>query len=184
MTPTAEPTPTTVPPREFDRAEIAVLVVQFINDRRESEGLDPLESDGEGSVLERLDWMAENHSFAMAAADTAAHKLDGRSSVDRYEEYDLYRTCQWASPEESYQIRADNNELETVGRTTAGQRYQVGNEIRVNGNETAVARQVVDNWWSSSIYRERLARPNAAQIGVGLEITMSGDVFVTANLCG
>jgi len=185
-TPTAtpKPTPTTVPPREFDRSEIAALVVQFINDRRESEGLDPLDGDGKESVLERLDWMAENHSVAMADADAAAHEIDGRSSVDRYEGYDLYRTCQWASSEAGYQIRADNNELEAVGRTTAGQRYQVGNEVRVNGNETAVARQIVDNWWSSTVYRERLARPNAAQIGVGLQITMSGDVFVTANLCG
>jgi len=183
-TPTPDPTPTTVPPREFDRSEIAALVVRFLNDRRESEGLDPLDGDGDGSVLERLDWMAENHSFAMAAADRAAHEVDGTSSVDRYEARDLYVTCRWVTEDGDRQIRADGNELEVVGRATAGTRYRVGNEVRVNGNETEVARRIVDLWWSNSIYHERLARPGAKQVGVGLEITMSGDVFVTANLCG
>jgi hypothetical protein len=119
----------------------------------------------------------------MADIDEAIHRIDGQNSADRYRSNDLYDRCRWSAPDGNALVTADRNALEAVDRTVAGEPYRRGGERQFNGDERAVAEAIVDNWWNSSTYRPRVTRPNADQVGVGIEITRRGDVFATANFC-
>ncbi|WP_436923104.1 CAP domain-containing protein [Halosimplex amylolyticum] len=182
-TPTATPTPalTDVPAESFDEEEVERLVGEYINDRRADRGLDRLEL--EGGRVDSLVEMARGHSVRMADIDEAIHRIDGQNSADRYHENGLYERCRWSAPDGNSLVTADDNALEAVGRTVAGEPYRVDGERRFNGDESAVADAIVDGWWNTSTYRPRLVRPNATQVGVGVDITRRGDVFVTADFC-
>lgn len=180
VTPSPTPGPTTVPPSEFDPGAVEAAIVDAINDRRAAANESRLDSSGAHG--DPLTAMARDHSAAMADAETVAHEIDGRSSKDRYEEYSLYLSCRW-SGESGRLVTADDNELELVGSTVAGRPYEVGGERRFNGNETAVARAIVESWWYG-LDRDRMLRPGADEVGVGVEITRQGEVYATANFCG
>lgn len=183
-TPTAAPR-TTVLARRFDERRVEVLVVEEINERRAAEGLEPLE--GNGTTAGRLRAMAREHSVAMANAGKVRHRLDGNASTHRYRQNDLYRLCKWEAADHEAIIAPDNNghyqnksALEAVGRTYAGQVYSDG---QFNGNERAVATAVVEQWWDDYRFHLRLTLPRADTVGVGVEITQTGEVYVTADLC-
>ena len=180
-TPTATPALTDIPADAFDEAEIEHLVGEYLNDRRASAGLDPLAIEGQG--VDRLTEMARGHSVQMANIDAAIHKIDGVTSAERYRDHELYERCRWSSPDGNTLRTADDNALEAVGRTVAGEPYRDNGTRKFNGDERAVARAVVDAWWNTSTYRPRLSYPNADELGVGVEITRRNDVFVTANVC-
>jgi len=186
-TATASPTParTTVPVEAFDPREIERQVVAAVNDRRAAAGLPALSTSG--GAADRLTWMARNHSIAMADEGQATHRIDGRDSADRYRAADLYDRCSWAAENGGYLVKADNppgNPLEAVGVTTVGQVYTDGGQRRFAGNDTAVARAVVESWWETDTYQPRLTRAGAERIGVGVELTRANEAFVTATLCG
>lgn len=176
---------TTVLPRRFDERRIEVLVGRYVNDRRAAAGLDPLALNG--SLAGDVGTMARDHSVAMANEGELTHVIDGNASADRYEASDLFRACQWesglrdsiVSPENNGPESSDNA-LEAVGFTVAGQPYDDG---RFNADEADVARAVVSAWWADSTYERRLTLPEAGSLGVGVEVTQSGEVYVTANLC-
>lgn len=183
-TPTAIPR-TTILPRRFDDRRIEVLVARYVNQRRGAADLDPLEQNG--SLARDVRVMARNHSVRMANRGEVTHVVGGNSSTDRYRDNELYRTCQWRSGLRSSIVRADNNgpqatenSLETIGRTYAGREYGDG---QFNGDEAAVARAIVDEWWADDTFNTRLTLPNAGSIGVGVEITQTGQVYATADLC-
>lgn len=176
---------TTILPRRFDERRVETLVGRYINDRREAQGLDPLALNGSTAGNVRV--MARDHSVAMADAGRVTHVLDDNSSTDRYRQYDLYRTCQWKSGLKDSVVAADNNglegsnnSLEAVGRTVAGQPY---GDSQFNDDEAAVARAIVEAWFADDTFEQRLTLPNAGSVGVGIEITQSGEVYATANLC-
>ncbi|WP_135365173.1 CAP domain-containing protein [Halosimplex halophilum] len=180
-TPTATPALTDIPAEAFDEREIERLVGEYINERRAAAGLDPLDNEGKG--VDRLTEMARGHSVRMADIGETIHRIDGVTSVERYREHELYDRCKWSSPDGTTLRTADGNALEAVGRTVAGEPYYDNGTREFNGNETAVARAVVDAWWKTDTYRPRLTYPNADEVGVGVEITRRNDVFVTANVC-
>ncbi|WP_415378715.1 CAP domain-containing protein [Halosimplex sp. TS25] len=180
-TPTATPALTDVPAESFDEREIERLVAEYINDRRAERDLDRL--DYEGDSVDDLVEMARGHSVRMADVDEAIHRIDGQASADRYRENSLYDRCRWSAPDGNSLVTADDNALEAVGRTIAGESYRQNGERQFNGDESAVARAVVDAWWNTSTYRPRLTRPGADEVGVGVDITRRGDVFATANFC-
>ena len=119
----------------------------------------------------------------MADIGRAIHRIDGEASADRYRATDLYDRCRWSASDSDSLVTADDNALEALGRTVAGQPYTEDDERRFNGDEKAVARALVDSWWETSTYRPRLTRQNASVVGVGVDITRRGDVFATVNLC-
>ncbi|MFC7196236.1 hypothetical protein ACFQL4_19050 [Halosimplex aquaticum] len=127
--------------------------------------------------------MARGHSVRMADVDKAIHRIDGQTSADRYRENSLYDRCRWSTQDGNALVTADDNALEAVDRTVAGEPYRHDGERRFNGNESAVAHAIVDDWWNTSTYRPRLTRPGADEVGVGADITRRGDVFATANFC-
>lgn len=180
-TPTATPELTEVPADSFDEREVERLVVEYINERRSAANYSTLGVDG--ATADRLTEMARGHSVDMADLGEAIHRIDGAKSADRYRESDLYDRCRWPAADSDSLVTADDNALEAVGTTVAGQPYTKDDERRFNGDEAAVARALVDSWWATDTYRPRLARPNASVVGVGVEITRRGDVFATVNLC-
>jgi len=197
-TPTATPTSTRtatatpmgqsetpVPLAEFSERRIEVLVVEALNDWRASEGLEPLV--GNGTTAERLREMAREHSVAMANEGEVVHVIDGTTSADRYEDHDLHSLCSWKAAGRDATIDPTNNgyqktdnALEAIGRTYAGREYDDG---QFNGDEQAVARAVVEQWQSELYFPRRLLLPNATHVGVGAEISQSGEVYVTADVC-
>ena len=193
-TPAPEPTATTapseddpdtsgeresVPPREFNERNIRTTVVDRVNDAREDEGLERLSTTG--STAETLREMAGSHSDAMADAGLVRHTIDGVSSADRYRQYNLYDTCQFQV--ESYIENAENDDLEVVGRTYAGQYYPDNGTQAFNANDTAVATALTEDWLSTPVFRDRLLIPNAGRIGVDVTITRNGAVYATVNVC-
>lgn len=180
-TPTATPALTDVPPENFDEREIERLVGEYINERRVAMNRSRLTTGEEGvaPVVE----MARAHSSDMADVGEAIHRIDGQSSADRYRANELYDRCRWSTPDGTTLVTADDNALEAVGHTVAGEPYRSDGQRQFNGDEEAVAKTVVDNWLATDTYRPRLLRPNAEAVGVGVEITRRGDVYVTANFC-
>jgi len=166
-------------PREFNQRNISVAIAENINDARAAEGLARLSTTG--STTETVQQMAAGHTDAMADAGLVRHTLDGVTSTDRYKNNGLYDTCKFQV--KSYIENADNNDLETVGRTYAGQEYPDNGTTQFNENDTAVANALTDDWLSTQIFRNRLLVPNADRIGVGVTVTSTGTVYATVNLC-
>jgi hypothetical protein len=188
-TPTATPTPvtttqpprTTILPRRFDTREIASELVARINDKRENRGLETLSNSG--TVVTNLQQMAKNHSVQMADEAAVIHTINGRSSSARYKQYNLYDTCKWNAADGDYLVTSDNNALEAIGRTYAGREYQDDGQTKFNGNETQIANALYDTWMNQDTYKQRLLLGNARRIAVGIEITQSGEVYATADIC-
>jgi len=169
----------TAPPRGFNEANISAAAVENINAARKEQGLQALSSTG--TTAENVRQMAENHSDAMANAGLVRHTIDDVTSRDRYERNGLFETCQFQV--ESYVEDANHDGLEVVGRTYAGQEYPENGIQAFNGNNTAVANALTDDWLSATIYRQRLLYTNADRIGVGVTLTDTGAVYATVNIC-
>jgi uncharacterized protein YkwD len=185
---TATPTETatqrqeSIPAREFNEQNISDYVRQFLNEEREAAGVPPFES---GLQTEAdLNEMAKGHSEQMAIAGQAIHEIDGVSSKDRYENSGLYDRCTFKSAEGDYIENPDGTDFEAVEKTVAGQAYEEDGEQRFHATDKEVARKIVDDWMAWPDYRERLTLRNANIVGIGVEITDTGNVYVTANICG
>lgn len=168
-----------IPAREFNERNISTAIATNINDARESEGVDSLSTTG-GTAAD-VERMADSHSAAMADTGQASHTIDDVTSADRYEQYGLYNTCQFQV--ESYIENAQNNDLEVIGQTYAGQQYPENGTQRFNENDTAVADALTEDWLSTSVFHERLTYQNADRIGVGVTVTNTGAVYATVNIC-
>jgi len=181
-TETATPQQESIPAREFNEQNVSNYVRQFLNEEREAAGVPPFES---GLQTEAdLNEMAKGHSEQMAIEGKAIHKIDGVSSEDRYENAGLYDRCTFKSSEGDYIEQPDRNRFEAVEKTVAGQTYEEGGEERFHATDKEVARKIVDDWMAWPDYRERLTLRNANIVGIGVEITDTGNVYVTANICG
>jgi uncharacterized protein YkwD len=173
-TPTATPRPT-VSPEEFDAARIEAEVLAAVNAEREERGLDPLSSDS------RLDPMAQFHSGNMADQGYVSHAANGYTTSDRYEKFDQADRCRVPNDARGGIVTKQN--LETLALGFAGRPYEDDNETRIDRNESAVARAVVDDWFEDDRDAEVLTLENAGYAGVGANVTDSGRVFVTVDLC-
>jgi uncharacterized protein YkwD len=186
-TATATPTPTMtaqytdVPPRVFNEQNVTEQILTEINEHRQAEGLDTLSASG--ATSETLRRMADRHSDAMAREGRVIHTIDGQSSADRYRDNNLYGQCEMRSAGGGYIESADNNRFEAIGYTVAGQPYSDDGQRRFNGNDSQVAHAIVSDWLDSDIYRDRLTLANANRVGIGVEITNTGNVYATVNVC-
>ena len=172
---------TTVSVRRFDERAIEREIGQLINEERESRNLDTLEVSGK--LSSEVTTMARNHSDQMAKERQLSHTIEGRSSLQRYRQADLYSTCIFLSNGGGHNIDADGNKLETIAYAKAGRTYEHNNQNYYHTNNTAIASAVVDRWFENQFLRPRLLYENANAVGVGVEITDSGDVYATANVC-
>ena len=192
LTPTATATPTassvtaTRTPmliRRFDTEKIESEIRRLVNEWRDEQGL-PALSTAETRLVADLNAMARSHSVAMADAGKTVHTIDNRTSADRYHEYDLYWNCRFHRNDHEYTVTPNRNQLEVLGKTYAGRAYTGANGTDYNGNETAVARDIVEAWTTREPFRQRLSYRNATRLGVGIETTRKNEVYVTGNLCG
>ena len=181
-TETATPQQESIPAREFNEQNVSDYVRQFLNEEREAAGVPPFESGLQ--TEEDLNEMAKGHSEQMAVEGQAIHKIDGVSSEDRYENTGLYDRCTFDSSEGEYIEQPDRNRFEAVEQTVAGQTYEEDGKERFHATDKEIARKIVDDWMAWPDYRERLTLRNANLVGIGVEITDTGNVYVTANICG
>ncbi|MFB6143601.1 MAG: CAP domain-containing protein [Halorientalis sp.] len=175
---------TTIPARQFDAAAIEAEIAQLINQERREQGLDPLVRTGQ--LSQRISDMARRHSVAMANAGLVRHRIDGVGSSDRYRRANLYDTCQFLNDAGSYIIRPNYPRpanLEVIATSVVGQPYVENGQRQFNEDAEAVARDIVTAWRTDPDSWERLAYANARNLGVGVEITDSGRVYATANVC-
>lgn len=169
--------------RRFDTEAIENELRRLINDWRDDRGLDPF-ANPDGTVVRKLDRMAAAHSVDMADVGETIHRIDDRSSAQRYRAAELFETCQFKKRGAQYIVTPTRNRLEVLGKTYAGTTYRGPNGTRYNEDESAVARAVFENWRTNSVFRERLAYANATRIGIGIETTEDNEVYVTGNVCG
>ncbi|WP_167837425.1 CAP domain-containing protein [Halosimplex halophilum] len=181
--PTATPTRTPMLIRRFDTERIEHRLRGLINDWRVERGLDPF-AQADGRVVERLDRMATAHSVDMADIGQTIHRIDNRSSAGRYRDHGLFETCKFKRSGAQYIVTPTRNRMEVLGRTYAGVTYRGPDGPRYNGNESAVARAIFEEWRTNRVFSERLAYPNATRLGIGIETTRDNEVYVTGNVCG
>lgn len=185
-TPTPEPKRTAIPGRQFTEKEVANNLTERINAWREAEGVEPLRADG--TTAERIRDMAMQHSLAMANEGELAHEINNVSSGDRYREHDLYDACMYRPPDKSRAVyqpdHPDDNQMEAIAETVAGDTYTVGNETRFNEDEEAVAGALLEELKSNNESKRHLLAPGLKKIGVGVEVTRDGAVYSTVNVCG
>jgi uncharacterized protein YkwD len=163
-TPTATATPTPRP--DIDAAAVEREVANAVNDRRADRDLQEL------VAIDQIREMARFHSENMAAQGYLSHAAAGYTAAERYEEYGLADRCRVAD-DSGTGIREDD-ELEVLGVVRVGP----------NGtNESQLAASAVETWFDDQEPRQRLTYRNADQVGVGVEVTDTGRVFLTVNLC-
>jgi len=178
-TPTPEPTPTPVPtvsPSEFNETQIEQFVTAILNDEREERDRQPLDTYGP------LEEMARFHSENMADQGFVSHAAAGFTTAERYDRYELENRCK-VTDDTNTGVR-DDEELETVAKTVAGQVYtdSEGNR-RINRDEQDVAGTVLRKWFDENEQRRKLLLQNADEIGVGVVVDDDGDVWATVDLC-
>lgn len=174
--PTATPEPEDIPAEQFNATNISIYIGRYLDEDRTERGLD--EFTYTGRTAETVQAMAQNHTDVMANNSELAHEIDGVRSEDRYEAYGLTSVCTFDSTE-----TPSDNELEAIGRTIAGQPYTEDGQQRFNADDSDVARALVDYWFSTEPYTERITQPNAERTGIGVNVTSSGEVYATVNLC-
>ena len=173
--PTATPVPT-VAPSEFNETRIETFVAAIINNERQERNRQTL--DGHGPLEE----MAVFHSENMAGQGYVSHVAAGYTTEERYDRFGLDNRCK-VTDDSNTGIR-DDQELETVAKTVAGQVYtdEEGNR-RINRDEQDVAVAILRKWFGQDSERRKLLLRNADEIGVGVVVEDDGDTWVTVDLC-
>lgn len=156
----------------LDTERTQYLVHKYVNKERRDEGLKTLEYDP------RLVSIANNHSEDMVKKGYYSHTApDGTTIDDRFSEAGY--ECRISVPEG----------VITTGSENIAQTYyqkqieQPDGGTDLYGNESEVARAVVDSWMNSPDHRENLMRPYWRHQGIGIEVTADNTVYATQNLC-
>lgn len=163
---TQTPTSTPTPEPDIDGTVLEAAVLEEVNDRRAERGIDRL------STLDTLTEMARFHSDNMAAQGYLSHVAAGYTAAERYEEYELDDRCRIAD-DSNTGVREDE-EFEVIGRVAVGE----------NGTtEEELADSAVTTWFAEEESQQRLTYQNADQVGIGVNVTDNGRVYLTVNLC-
>ncbi|WP_436924329.1 hypothetical protein [Halosimplex amylolyticum] len=189
-TPTVAPTPTEVPtrtpmlPRRFSEEKIEHELRRMLNDWREDKGLQPF-TNANGSLVTQVNRMATNHSVAMSEKGRLVHESNNLSTGERYQAFELAERCKFKKEDAQYIVHPTNDayQFEVLHRTYAGRNYQDGGETVYHENETAVARDIFEEWTSNYVYKDVLNYPEINRIGIGIELTEDNEVWVTGNIC-
>lgn len=190
-TPTVTPTPTDVPTRtpmlsrRFSEREVELELRELLNDWREDQGLQPF-TNANGSLVMQINTMATNHSTAMSEKGELVHRLNGLTVGERYREFGLVERCKFKKEDAQYIVHPENDayQFEVLHKTYAGRNYQDGGETVYHENETAIARDIFEEWTSNPVYRDTLDYPEINRLGIGIVITEDNEVWVTGNICG
>ncbi|QLH80097.1 hypothetical protein [Halosimplex pelagicum] len=188
-TPTVTPTPTAIPtrtpilPRMFEEREVELEPRRMINDWRRDNGLDPY-TNANGSLVKRINRMSLNHSVAMADRGELVYETHNLSVPERYRVFDLKETCKFKRQGKQFIVSPNNYQFQVIGQSHIGSNFQENGETVYHENETAVARDIFEDWTENPVYAGVLDYPNANRLGLGIEITEDNEVWVTRNICG
>ena len=174
-TATARPTatPTTTPVESgINPARVEALFLQYLNNERESRGLQTLEQ------RDVLTEMGTAHSENMARYDYIGHEEpDGTTVADRYEERGL--SCRMPiEGSDRYYAGAENANAVHLGnyQTTYGESIYLDSE-----NE--IARVLFREWMHSEPHKEAMLVGSAEQAGLGIAVDENEKLFASLELC-
>jgi hypothetical protein len=188
-TPTVTPTPTAVPtrtptlPRRFSEREVELELRRLINDWRRNNGLNAY-ANANGTLVKRINRMSLNHSAGMAERGELVYETYNLSVPERYEEFGLKETCKFKRQDKQFIVSPENYQFQVIGQTYIGRNFEENGETVYHENETAVAREIFEDWTGNRVYADVLNYPNANRLGLGIEITEDNEVWVTGNICG
>jgi len=189
QTPTVTPTPTAIPtrtailPRKFEERTIELELRRLLNDWRRSNELD-LYTNTNGTLVEQLNAMSLNHSVAMAERGELVYETHGLSVPQRYKAFELKETCKFKRQGKQFIVSPENYQFQVIAQSYIGRNYQENGETVYHENETAVARDIFEDWTENPVHADVLDYPNANRLGLGIEITEDNEVWVTGNICG
>jgi uncharacterized protein YkwD len=159
-----------------NRTQVERAIHSEINDRREANGLRPIDWDS------NLQEIARYHSRDMAQGDYFAHTSPGGETMeDRYSRFGY--NCQVSTGGNTYVTGAEN-----IAYTFAGTDImrENGDTINHNYDEQEIAEGIVNQWMNSAGHRENILRSywRSEAIGVYLKETDGKTkVYATQNFC-
>ena len=158
----------------FDGLLIEDYVFEYINEERKKASVNPLER------VPAIDIIARDHSVDMGARGYFDHDTpEGLDPTDRgnlaeypcFKDYGTYYTEGLA---ENIAQDYTYSSYVTAGVTTSYTWY---------GNESVVARNMVDSWMGSPGHRQNILNGQYDRAGIGIAITEDEEVYATQNFC-
>ncbi len=155
----------------MDTAEIAHLVIQLTNERRQRRGLPALLVDPSISEI------ALGHSLNMATTGIFEHEIDGQGPTDRALAANY--TCRNYREDGSYTYGLSEN-INMMPRvwewthTTSGS-VTTTTVSGFHNTSEKVAEALVANWMDSLGHRTNILDPDARRIGVGVHVQITDE---------
>jgi len=147
---------------EANATAVERMVHAEVNREREANGLQPIAYDDELAAI------AAGHSEDMAEGDYVSHtQPDGDGMRERYNQAGY--ACSGGG--------------ENVAQTWWRESIDTGEETVEYDTEQELAAGIVAQWMQSPGHRKNILRTGWRVEGIGVEITNSGEVFVTQNFC-
>ena len=121
----------------------------------------------DGALAEKLREVAKYHSERMAETRTVAHVIEGETTADRFDRFDL--GCSFQDDGGKYLLPPEDLEI-------------VGSVVTRGITVEEAADRLVQGWNDDPDAAETLRQKNADYIGVGATI-VTGRAFVTIVFC-
>jgi len=146
----------------------------LLNAERRERGLQ------EVSQRDVLTDMGEAHSAVMAREDEIGHvEPDGTTIEDRYDSRGLLPECRLSIPE--------SNEFypgaENAAQTWIEQEVITGSGSTYISSEKELAEELLRQWMNSPPHRKPMLLPGMSQVGLGINISDSGKVYASLEMC-
>lgn len=160
---------------DLNETQIEAFIHEDINDRRQAQGLQPLNHDP------GLREIARYHSRDMVERNYYAHDGPaGETMGDRYDKFGY--SCRVATSGNQYMAGAEN-----IAYTYAYIDVEGPNGKTVHhDSEQDIARGLVNQWMNSTGHRENILKPYWNNEGIGINITkIDGEtrIYATQNFC-
>ena len=158
----------------FDGLLIEDYVFEYVNEERKKASVSPLER------VPAIDIIARDHSVDMGARGYFDHDtpegLDptDRGNLARYPCFKDYGTYYTEGLAENIAQDYTYSSYMTAGVTTSYMWY---------GDESVVARNLVDSWMGSPGHRQNIMDGQYDRTGIGIAITEDEEVYATQNFC-
>lgn len=155
------------PSDRFDVDEIEGYVLEYTNEFRAEEGLEPLNSND--FMLD----LARSHSRDMASHGYVGHvDSEGVHTEERLQEF---------QPEPCGEATGENTAAVLHGVREHDPWLE---ETVVNHDEEDVARSLLHTWMDSELHRENILDEDFASVAVGVYVSEASAAFATQKFCG
>ena len=157
-----------------DRAAVRTAFQEGLNKERTERGLQPV------TRREVLWKMGDQHAANMAEHDYIGHRWpDGTTIEDRYQQRGLLPECRLPlSGSDKYYAGAEN-----AAGAWIGLEFRVDDETYYATTEEELGEALVEIWMNSDGHRRAMLVESADEMGLGLYIKDSGEVYAALELC-